>query len=95
MSEMMQLMLALPAGMLLGGIFFGGLWWTVQKGLSARQPALWFGASMLLRSTIVLAGFYFVSGADWMRLLLCLFGFIFARFIISMRARSKGASHAP
>ena len=82
MSELLQLTLALLAGMLLGVVFFGGLWWTVQKGLSARQPALWFGMSMLLRTGIVLAGFYYVSGADWKRLLLCLLGFIVARFIV-------------
>jgi F1F0 ATPase subunit 2 len=24
---------------LLGVIFFGGLWWTVRKGLSSKRPA--------------------------------------------------------
>lgn len=95
MNELLQVVMVLLAGMLLGALFFGGLWWTVQKGLSARQPALWFGTSMVLRGAIVLAGFYFVSGADFKRLLLCLLGFIVARFIISMRVRSKGTSHAP
>ena len=37
------------AGLVLGAIFFGGLWWTVRKGLSSQQPALWFLGSMLLR----------------------------------------------
>ncbi len=58
MNESLHVMMALVAGLLLGAMFFGGLWWTVQRGLAARQPALWFGASMLLRSAIVLAGFY-------------------------------------
>ena len=96
----------LLAGLLLGALFFGGLWWTVLKGVSARQPALWFGASLLLRTGIVLAGFYLVSGADWKRLLLCLLGFIVARFIVirltdclraaGFAARSRNeANHAP
>ena len=52
--------------------FFGGLWWTVRKGVSSRQPALWFFGSLLLRMSIALAGFYFVSGGHWERLLACL-----------------------
>jgi F1F0 ATPase subunit 2 len=98
MSEMVQSVMVLIAGMLLGALFFGGLWWTVQRGLSARQPALWFGASMMLRTVVVLAGFYFLAGPDWKRLLLCLCGFIVARFIVIKLtgARLTGdASHAP
>ena len=98
MNELLQIVMGLLAGMLLGAIFFGGLWWTVRKGLSARQPALWFGASMLLRSAIVLGGFYFVAGTDWKRLLLCLLGFIVARLIttrLTARRILGEASHAP
>ena len=61
MNETLTLALALAAGMLLGAIFFGGLWWTVRKGVSSEQPALWFFGSLLLRMSIALAGFYFVG----------------------------------
>ncbi|MGA9666918.1 MAG: ATP synthase subunit I [Gallionella sp.] len=83
MNELLHILMALLAGVLLGAVFFGGLWWTVRKGLSARQPALWFGASMLLRSAIALGGFYLVAGTDWKRLLLCLLGFIVARLAVT------------
>lgn len=98
MNELMQIVMVLLSGMLLGALFFGGLWWTVQNGLSARQPALWFGASLLLRTVIVLAGFYFVAGSDWKRLLLCLLGFIIARSIMTRLTAKRilgEASHAP
>lgn len=98
MSETLQLTLALFTGILLGAIFFGGLWWTVLKGVSARQTALWFGLSFMLRTAIALAGFYFVSGADWKRLLVCLTGFIAARFIVMRVTGAKHlreVSHAP
>ena len=72
MNEVLLLALALSAGVLLGAIFFGGLWWTVRKGVSSEQPAFWFFGSLLLRMSIALAGFYFVSGGHWERLLLCL-----------------------
>ena len=73
-------MLALVAGVLLGAVFFGGLWWTVRKGVSSKRPALWFFGSLLLRMSIALAGFYFVSGGHWERLLVCLLGFVVARY---------------
>jgi F1F0 ATPase subunit 2 len=95
MNELLLSTLVLLAGILLGAVFFGGLWWTVQKGVMARQPALWFGTSLMLRTGIVLAGFYLVSGADWKRLLLCLLGFIIARFVVIRLTGTIGVSHAP
>ena len=68
MNEILILALALAAGLLLGAIFFGGLWWTVRKGVSSKQPALWFFGSLLLRMSIALAGFYFVGREHWERL---------------------------
>ena len=103
MNEIVSLTLALAAGVLLGAIFFGGLWLTVCKGASSQQPALWFFGSLLLRMSIALAGFYFVSGGHWKRLLACLLGFIMARLIIIRITRAmekptylaQEAGHAP
>ena len=96
MNEAMTLTLAWTAGILLGAIFFGGLWWTVRKGVSSKQPALWFLGSMLLRMGIALAGFYFVSGRDWKRLLVCLVGFMMARLVVTRLTRpEREARHAP
>ena len=90
MNETLHLMLALVTGVLLGAIFFGGLWWTVQKGVSSKQPALWFFGSLLLRTSITLAGFYFVARGHWERLLVCLLGFIVARLIVTWLTRPSG-----
>jgi F1F0 ATPase subunit 2 len=83
MNESVSLMDALIAGVLLGTMFFGGLWWTVRQGVSAKRPALWFLGSLLLRTGIVLAGFYFVASGHWERLLLCLLGFVIAHFTVT------------
>ena len=83
MNELLALTLALVVGVGLGAIFFGVLWWTVRKGVVSKQPALWFLGSLLLRMSITLAGFYFVSGGRWERLLACLLGFIVARFLVT------------
>jgi F1F0 ATPase subunit 2 len=104
MNEFLTLALALVAGVLLSAIFFGGLWWTVRKGVLSKQPAPWFLGSLLLRTGIILAGFYFVSGSHWDRLLACLLGFIIARFIVMRltgppvdhhNSTAKEAGHAP
>src|SRR5579863_9387731 len=85
MSDIPILALALVAGALLGTLFFGGLWWTVQKGVTSERPALWFLSSMLLRTGLVLAGFYFVAQGHWSRLAVCLLGFLLARVIVVKR----------
>lgn len=82
MNEALSLISAFLVGFLLGIVFFGGLWWTVQKGLSSRRPALWFLGSLLLRTSIAVAGFYIVSEGHWERFLTCLFGFFIARLLI-------------
>jgi len=87
MNETLTLILAGVAGVALGAIFFGGLWWTVRKGVPSPRPALWFFGSMVLRMGIILAGFYFVGGGQWERLLACLLGFIVARFIVMRLTR--------
>ncbi len=103
MNESLSLGSALIVGILLGTFFFGGLWWTVRKGVSAKLPALWFFGSMLLRTCIVVLGFYFILGDDWKRLLAGLLGFIIARLIVIRLTRETGqtgelaqeAGHAP
>lgn len=104
MNEALTLVLAWVAGVLLGAVFFGGLWWTVRKGVSSQRPALWFFGSLLLRVSIALAGFNLVSGGHWKRLLACLFGFVIARFLVTRLTRppvehhnspAKDACHAP
>ena len=87
MNEKLGLVLACMAGGALGAIFFGGLWWTVRKGLASSRPVLWVFASFLLRTGIALAGFYFVSGGDWQRLLACLAGFVMTRMVVTRLTR--------
>ncbi len=90
MNEAFSLASALIVGVLLGAIFFGGLWWTVRQGVLSKQPVLWFLGSLLLRMCIVLLGFYFIFGDDWQRLLAGLLGLIIARIIVTRLTRVVG-----
>jgi F1F0 ATPase subunit 2 len=85
MSDGLALAMAFLAGALLGVFFFGGLWWTVHKGVVSESPALWFVGSLLLRTGLVLVGFYLASQGHWSRLAACLLGFVIARLIVVNR----------
>jgi F1F0 ATPase subunit 2 len=93
MSEILFLAPPLTAGLLLGAFFFGGLWWTVNRGVSSQRPALWFFASMLARTSITLAGFYFVGHEDWKRWPPCLLGFVLARLVAQRLTRPTDEHH--
>ena len=90
MSDLLQVLLPGLAGMILGGVFFGGLWWTVKRGLQSKNPAKWFFLSLVVRIGITLAGFYFVGRGHAERMVACLVGFILARFIVDRMTTSKG-----
>lgn len=104
MGEGVVLVLAAGAGISLGALFFGGLWWTVRRAVSSKRPAVWFLMSLLLRTGIVLAGFYLIGDGHWNRLLASLAGFVIARVILlrltgppvtGNGARTEEAVHAP
>lgn len=82
MNEVVGLILVLLAGVILGILFFGGLWFTVRKGLASKRPVLLFSGSLILRAALVILGFYFVGANDWKRILVCLIGFMIARTVI-------------
>jgi F1F0 ATPase subunit 2 len=94
MTELLPLSGALLAGATLGSLFFGGLWWTVHKGLTSNHPALWFLGSTLLRTSLVIVGFLFISSGDWRKLLACLLGFFIARVFVTRltRTTTEGAN---
>lgn len=103
MNEMLRVVPALITGILLGTMFFGGLWWTVRRGVASTRPALWFSASLLLRTSLTMAGFYLVSDGHWERLLAGLVGFTIVRPIMTRLIGLAGkpasltqeAGHAP
>jgi F1F0 ATPase subunit 2 len=88
---------ATAAGVLLGLLFFGGLWWTIRRAMApgpapAARPALWFAGSLVLRLGVALGGFYLVAGGHLDRLLACLLGFFVARWIVGRWTRESGGS---
>jgi F1F0 ATPase subunit 2 len=94
MSEPLTWGLAWIAGGALGAFFFGGLLWTVRRGVASEHPALWFAGSLLVRTSVAVAGFYLVSGGRGGRLLFCLLGFVMAQVAVTWLARSPEETEA-
>jgi F1F0 ATPase subunit 2 len=89
--EIEMMGVAFICGLPLGVLYFGGLWWTIGRAVASNSPAVWFLGSLLLRTIVVMAAFYWVSQGDWRRALSCLFGFLMARTAIQrIRSRPKG-----
>jgi len=89
MNDILYMIIAFFAGMVMGTLFFLGLWITVKKAVNSKIPALWLVGSFFLRIGIILIGFYFISLGNWQRLLVCVLGFIVARFIVLNLTKSN------
>lgn len=89
MNEIISLFPALFAGIILGILFFGGLWYTVRKGLNSKNPTLIFMLSLITRMAVVVLGFYFVGADNWQKMLVCLGGFLIARIVITRFTKTE------
>lgn len=89
MNNFFESAIILFAGFATGSFFFGGLWFTVQKGMAGKIPALWFVISFIIRMTVTLFAFYFLTEGTWQRLLLCFAGFLIARVVVTKFTKNK------
>jgi len=88
MDKTIFMILAFIGGILLGTIFYGGLWFTVKKSVASKMPAIWVLGSFFLRVCITLVGFYYISFGNWQKLFICVLGFIVARLIVMRFTKS-------
>jgi len=94
-SETINMVLAFVGGLALGIFFFGVLWLTVKKAVTTKIPALWLFGSFFLRKGITMVGFYFISSGSWKRLVVCVAGFIAARFLVIFFTKSIDERQIP
>lgn len=76
---MLKAIVGSAAGLLMGGLYFGGLWFTVNRVAGARNPQLLLGVSFLGRSALLLAAFYLLLLPGWEAAAGGMFGFLAAR----------------
>jgi F1F0 ATPase subunit 2 len=86
-AEILAVTFSLFAGLALGTVFFGGLWWTISRSAASKRPALLFVTSFVVRTSFAISGLYVVGHSHLERLSACVLGFFAVRFLILRLAR--------
>ncbi len=81
-----DLLLPLGLGLILGGLYFAGLWWTITWLPRSRRPAFTLAASFFIRAALLVAGIVWLTGGQPVRVVAALVGFWISRQL-SMRWR--------
>lgn len=97
MSELMAsldlrlLALSLAAGMLLGGLYLLGLWWTVRRVTETGRPGL-LVVSFAVRAALLLAALWYLAGFGPQSLIAALVGFLLMRWVVTRLAGPGGGT---
>lgn len=83
-----DLALGLMVGIMAGGVFFGGLRWTLARMVTAKRILLLMVSSFLLRSAAVVGLLVVAVDGRLARVLGALFGILAIRTILISRART-------
>ncbi len=89
MSIPIQLIIQCVAGTIIGALYFGGLWLTLNKLTEKKRWGLWLGVSFLVRTTLAVTAFWFLGAGDWRRLLALATGFTIVRFLSVKQIRPE------
>jgi F1F0 ATPase subunit 2 len=87
MIHFLTFILTLVIGLGAGLFFFGGLWWTVRKGVEQNRPAIFLASFAVRMATIVTIIFLFRR--DWPALMVLLAGFTVARVMVTRKTAGR------
>ncbi len=76
-------------GVVLGFVFFGGLYWSVNQLPRVKYPGLLMAASMLVRMAVLLTGLYFLMAGNIKNLLAAVVGVMLVKFVMIARVRQN------
>jgi F1F0 ATPase subunit 2 len=80
-------LLTLLSGTVLGILYFGGLWLTLQK-ITQQKHVIGYGLlSYLVRMTMLGFGLYFIMQIGWIYLFSAFLGFLLARTLMISRLK--------
>lgn len=82
----------LSGGLLLGALFFGGLWWTLRYLPTSRHPAWLLSCSLYLRLAVLGSGLYWLADGQWQRYALALLGVLLARVVCLKICKFRGST---
>ena len=83
--DLLSTLFSLSMGVGLGGLYFGGLWWTLKGIHQKNRPFGFIAISYLARTGICLVGFWLVLRHGIAALILSLIVFTLVRFILTRK----------
>jgi F1F0 ATPase subunit 2 len=85
MSQTVFLLVPFGIGVVLGIVYFAGLWHTVKHLPDSTHPSISLIGSFLLRSAFALTGFILLMNGRWEPVSVALLGFLLAREVLVRR----------
>jgi len=86
--SMLYLCMTFMAGIAIGALYFGGLWWTVQRLPRSRNPSLLMLVSFLVRTGAAAGCFILIMGNKWEPIAAGLLGFVVIRIVLVRRVKA-------
>lgn len=87
--NILAILFGLAAGVVLGILFFAGLWLTIRQGLNSKHPGIWFAASLILRIGSMMLGLLLITRQSWQSLASALIGFLAVRSYMTGRIKHQ------
>ena len=81
--------IGLAGGLILGGMYFGGLWGSVRKARKVKHKKLLFLVSWAIRSALLCYGLYVLARYNIVSLLCATAGLLIARSFVMWRVKKK------
>ena len=94
MNAFSQLFVWFATGLVLGACYFGGLWWTVRRLPTARQPWMLYASSVVMRMALLLCCLAFIMQFGVVPLFVCLGGLLVMRTALTHQLRPVTARAA-
>ncbi|MGD2084517.1 MAG: ATP synthase subunit I [Chromatiales bacterium] len=92
-SDYALITLSAAAGLVLGAVYFLGLWVTVRRLPEAEHPMVLLGISLVTRMSVLLTGLWLIGrDGHWERLVAAMVGVVLARFLVMRRLPSDELS---
>jgi F1F0 ATPase subunit 2 len=80
-SSPLDLAISALSGAFLGILYFGGLWWTILRISQAGQSMWLLAVSFILRTVLVIGGFFIITDGKLERLAVSMLAFFVTRFV--------------
>jgi len=85
MINWLEIAASVLGGCCLGVFYFGGLWWTIGRTQSAGHPVMFYLASLLVRSFVVLVSLFLILQTGVIAMLAAMVAMIGVRIVLVRR----------